>query len=68
MFWYIPTTHKAVIVGLLAVAVVALVLFLVTRTLVRRQARREERELTAQAAIRHGVRTPDTPPAASRDE
>ncbi|MBO0709294.1 MAG: hypothetical protein J2P44_13100 [Candidatus Dormibacteraeota bacterium] len=67
MFWFIPTTHRVVIVALLAVALVAFVLFWVTFVIARRRGRRAELQLAAHAAIRHGVRTPDSPQA-PRDE
>ncbi len=64
MLWFIPTTHKAVIAALLVIAAVAFVLFWVTLVVGRRRGRRAELELSAHAAIRHGVRTRDRP----RDE
>lgn len=67
MFWFIPTTHRVVIVALLVVALVAFVLFWVTFVVARRRGRRAELALAAHAAIRHGVRTPDPPPATPRD-
>lgn len=62
MFWFIPTTHRVVIVVLLVIAVAAFALFCTTLVVARRRARRSELGLTARAAIRHGVRTPDHPP------
>jgi membrane protein YdbS with pleckstrin-like domain len=67
VFWFIPSTHKMAIVALLVIAAVAFVLFWVTRVLARRQSRRENR-LSAQAAVRHGIRVQEPPPAAPRDE
>ncbi len=67
MFWFIPSTHRMAIVALLVVAAVAFVLFWVTRMLARRQSRRED-QLGVQAAVRHGIRVQEPPPAAPRDE
>ncbi len=67
MFWFIPATHRVVIAGLLVVSAIAFVLFLVTSVLARRQGRREERRLGAQAAVRHGTGAQE-PPATPRDE
>jgi len=68
VFWFIPATHKVVIVALLVIAVVAFVLFVVTQVLARLQGRREEDQWGVRAAVHHGTRAPEPPPAAPRDE
>lgn len=60
MFWFIPTTHRVVIAALLAIAVIAFVLFWLSLVVARRR-RRAEFEPIALAAIRRGVRTPNPP-------
>jgi uncharacterized membrane protein YsdA (DUF1294 family) len=68
VFWFIPTTHKVVIAALLVIAAASFVLFWATRVQARREGRREERALMAQAAVHHGVRAPDSPPPDPHDE
>lgn len=53
MFWFIPTTHKIVIVALLVIALVALVLFFVTRVAARRRGRRAQVQVVALAGVQH---------------